>query len=206
MVSGHLSKSPHWYNAPMTIIPWIIIGCWCIFIGYWAISSLSVKRDISRSPWQRFWWLRVIVAAVVIGWLWGTSRLGKAAQYSWFSHLHSDALAALGAIICMAGIALAIWARVHIGRNWSSSPALKEDHELITSGPYSLIRHPIYTGVILATFGSTLASPAWLIMFFVVSALFIWRVHVEEALMIKQFPDKYPAYMKRTWALVPYIW
>ena len=71
--------------------------------------------------------------------------------------------------------------------------------------PYALVRHPIYTGIILAALGSTLTSPVWLIMFFIVSSMFIWRKDVEENLMI-QIPNQYPEYKERTWALIPFVW
>jgi protein-S-isoprenylcysteine O-methyltransferase Ste14 len=192
----------------MSIIPWIIAGCWVAFIGYWIISSIGVKRDISVSPWTRLWWVRIAIASVIIGLFWDRSPGGKLTRemFATNPYLGLGIFAPIGAVLAVAGTALAIWARMHLGRNWSSRPALKEGHELVTSGPYRIIRHPIYTGVILATLGSTIVSPTWLVMFFIITALFIWRVHTEERLMMQQFPDQYPAYKKNTWALVPYLW
>ena len=191
----------------MQLIPYIIMACWAAFIIFWIISAFNVKRNISRSPWQRLAWVRVSIALVVIGWIWGTSSWAKVTNHLWFLHFNIYGPVGLaGAVLCVVGIGIAIWARVYLGRNWSGSPSLKQDHELVTSGPYALVRHPIYTGIMIATLGSTLASPVWLIMFFVVTALFIWRVHVEEALMMHQFPTQYPEYKKRTWALIPWVW
>lgn len=198
----------------MSIVPWIITACWAIFILFWTVSSFGIKRDISRSPWQRLWWLRVTIVTVVLGWLWATSLLGRLTHYGvpanvlGIHHLSPAyaPLAAIGALLCVLGIALAIWARVHLGRNWSPAPALKEGHELVTSGPYRLIRHPIYTGILMALFGTALASTGWFLIFFIVSIVFIRRVYVEEGLMMKQFLKQYPEYKQRTWALVPFVW
>jgi len=149
----------------------------------------------------------MVLVFVIVGWLWGASSFGRATSHLWISNASVvGPLAAVGAVLCVLGIGIAVWARVYLGRNWSPAPALKHGHELVTSGPYTLVRHPIYTGVILAVLGSTLASPQWLIIFFLITGMFIWRVHVEEALMLKQFPNQYPEYKKRTWALIPYIW
>jgi protein-S-isoprenylcysteine O-methyltransferase len=115
-------------------------------------------------------------------------------------------LPAIGSMLCVAGIALAIWARLHLGRNWSPAPALKEGHELVTSGPYRLVRHPIYTGILTALLGSSLVSIAALIALVVVGAMFIWRVGAEEKLMMQQFPNEYPQYKRNTRALIPYVW
>lgn len=192
----------------MSIIPWIIAACWAVFVLYWIVSSFGVKRDIGRAPWWRLWLVRIGIATVVIGLLrWGIFSLGNNTRYlEIFTTTTTGVAAGIGAVFCILGIALAVWARAYLGRNWSPAPALKEEHELVTSGPYKLIRHPIYTGVILAALGSTMTSLAWIIMFFIISAMFIWRVHVEERLMIRQFPNQYPDYKKRTWALVPFIW
>lgn len=191
----------------MNIIPWILLISWAVFILYWAISAFSVKLDINQSAWQRWWWVRLMIIFTAIGWVWATSRIEKTLDYQLFFGAHATGvLAVCGAAFCILGIALAIWARVHLGRNWSPAPALKEEHELVTTGPYALVRHPIYTGIMVATLGSTIANPVWLIIFFIITAMFVWRVHVEENLMLKQFPNQYPEYQKRTWALIPYVW
>ncbi len=191
----------------MTIIPWIILICWATFLLYWIISSFGIKRDIRRTNWGREWLIRIAVIIAIVIFIDSTSSFGNFARRGeFYGHPTTGALATIGAVLCIVGIAIAIWARVHLGRDWSPAPALKEGHELVTSGPYKFVRHPIYTGIILAVLGSTLTIPVWIIMFFVISGMFIWRVHVEEELMMKQFPDKYPEYKKRTWALIPFVW
>ena len=113
----------------------------------------------------------------------------------------------IGVILCAAGIAIAIWARVYLGRNWSGTPSIKEGHELVTSGPYRFVRHPIYTGMILAFLGSALvAGIIWSVVFLFFTINFLYRIPVEERYMTQLFPDQYPEYKKKTRALVPFIW
>ena len=193
-----------------SIAPWVLLISWVGFIGYWIVSSFGVKRDRVRGVWWRFWWVRITLVIVVISFLWDTSSLGRAVQHSYVLQLLNTraygALALLGVVCTLCGIGFAMWARVHLGRNWSPAPSVKEGHELVTSGPYALMRHPIYSGIMLASLGSALVSPAWIIMLGIVTVIFVWRVHAEEQLMIEQFPELYPGYKKRTWALIPYVW
>jgi protein-S-isoprenylcysteine O-methyltransferase Ste14 len=84
---------------------------------------------------------------------------------------------------------------------------MKENHELVTSGPYALVRHPIYAGVMLALFGSALIGSMFSIgMFIVLSTVFALRLDAEERIMLELFPNAYPAYQKRTKRLVPFVW
>jgi protein-S-isoprenylcysteine O-methyltransferase Ste14 len=116
-------------------------------------------------------------------------------------------LEAMGTIVCAAGIAFAIWARVHLGRNWSSLPEVKEDHHLVTTGPYHFVRHPIYAGVLAAVLGSILVGGAvWFVVLLFVSIAFTYRMRKEEQLLATEFPGEYPQYRKRTKALIPFVW
>lgn len=82
----------------------------------------------------------------------------------------------------------------------------KQDPELVTTGPYQYIRHPIYTGILLGTLGSAIdVSTYWLIVFIIFAFYFIYSAVVEEKLMMKQFPQVYPAYKKKTKMLIPFI-
>jgi len=114
---------------------------------------------------------------------------------------------ALGAALTFAGLAFAIWARFAIADNWSSDVQLKRDHALIVEGPYRWVRHPIYTGLLLAFIGSALAVGEWRGMVAVaIVALALWRkLRREEALMRRQFGEAYARYAKRVPALVPFV-
>jgi protein-S-isoprenylcysteine O-methyltransferase Ste14 len=114
--------------------------------------------------------------------------------------------AGLGLVLFAAGLAVAIWARVHIGRNWGTPMSQKNDPELVTSGPYRLVRHPIYAGILLAGIGTAVAlSWAWLIAVALAGFYFIYSAIVEERNLSTQFPDSYPAYRRSTKMIVPFV-
>ena len=94
-----------------------------------------------------------------------------------------------------------------LGRNWSSVPQVKEQHELVVKGPYRIVRHPIYTGLILAAAGTALAQNrgSWLFMGVLILASYWLKIRVEERLMMETFPEEYPEYRRRVKALIPGI-
>lgn len=113
----------------------------------------------------------------------------------------------LGAAITAAGLLFAIWARHDLGANWSRSVTIKQDHELITSGPYRLVRHPIYTGLLLAFLGSAIAITQYrgLVALVLVFISLWYKLRLEERWMREQFGESYDAYSRHTSALVPGI-
>jgi protein-S-isoprenylcysteine O-methyltransferase Ste14 len=114
--------------------------------------------------------------------------------------------ATIGVALCAFGIGLAIWARAHLGRNWGMPMARMESPELVTSGPYAFVRHPIYTGMLTAMLGSTFGeSPLWLVPLVLFGIYFVYSARNEEKLMLEQFPEQYPEYMSRTKMLVPFV-
>lgn len=182
----------------------IIIFCWIIFVAYWAVSSIGVKKNIrQRGAGGGMLWLRILMIVILIRLL--PSRFPSLFRES--LAFHNAVFGIIGVVLCSAGIAFAIWARRHLGRNWSSTPSIKEGHELVTSGPYRFVRHPIYTGMLLAILGSALAAgPVWLLVFLIAAAVFITRIKTEETYMMQLFPDQYPAYKMGTKALIPLVW
>jgi protein-S-isoprenylcysteine O-methyltransferase Ste14 len=112
----------------------------------------------------------------------------------------------LGVVLCLVGFGFAVWARVHIGRNWGMPMSLREGHELVTSGPYAYVRHPIYSGLMLAMIGSAFtASLLWLLGLPLYFAYFLFSARSEEKTMRAQFPDAYPAYRRHTKMLIPFV-
>ncbi|MGA8670162.1 MAG: isoprenylcysteine carboxylmethyltransferase family protein, partial [Terracidiphilus sp.] len=105
------------------------------------------------------------------------------------------------------GLLFAVWAREHLGRNWSRSVTIKQDHELITSGPYAVVRHPIYTGILTGFLGTAIAlSQVRGFIAFVLIFLVFWiKLRMEEQWMRSQFGETYATYAHRTAALVPYL-
>ena len=116
-------------------------------------------------------------------------------------------LVQLGAALTIVGVAFAVWARLRLAGNWSSDVTLKHDHELIVDGPYRWVRHPIYTGVLLALVGTGLAIGEWRAPVAVVLAGVAWwrKLTIEEIVMRRQFGDAYIRYAERTRALIPFV-
>jgi protein-S-isoprenylcysteine O-methyltransferase Ste14 len=114
----------------------------------------------------------------------------------------------LGTAILAGGLLFSVWARRTLGRNWSGMVTVKEDHELVQTGPYRFVRHPIYTGLLTAVAGSALSWNHWF-AFYVVAIIFfsMWiKLLREEQFMRETFGEKYEAYCARTKRLVPFIW
>lgn len=186
----------------MHIFASILAAIWIFFIVVWLVLAADTKRYARRN--MSAWGMRVLILFGVIALL----RIPSLRHF--FARLEhaiwNPALADLGIALVALGIGLAIWARLDLGRNWGMPMSLKQDPELVTSGPYAYVRHPIYSGIILATLGSALVSVWWIPAFVLFSVYFVWSAKTEEKIMRAQFPDRYPEYMKRTKMLVPFVW
>jgi protein-S-isoprenylcysteine O-methyltransferase Ste14 len=173
----------------------IVLG-WIAFWGYWLASATRMKPG--RTRWGQAVGVRVVGLVIVVGLV----RVGVLRGHE----AHDAVLAVVGLVVFIVGLALAVWARVHLGRNWGTPMSEKIDPELITTGPYRWIRNPIYTGLILAGIGTALAvSPYWLILVAIVGGYFVYSAVVEQRYMTTRFPDTYPAYRDSTKMLIPYV-
>jgi len=170
---------------------------WAAFWLYWLLAAFSVKRG--RRPWSRELRIRAIIAVVVILLI----RLGAIRGHS----LNTDPWrAGIGLVLFALGLGFAISARLHIGRNWGTPMTQKDEPELVTSGPYRLVRHPIYSGILTAGVGTAVAlSWLWLTAVALAGVYFLYSAMVEERDMTDQFPDSYPVYKHSTKMLVPFI-
>ena len=114
----------------------------------------------------------------------------------------------LGMALDLAGVAFAIWARITLGRNWSGIAEVKQSHELVQRGPYAIVRHPIYTGLLIAMVGTALTVGRLSSYLGVLSGLagILLRVRAEDTLMAEEFPAAHPAYRARTKTLIPLVW
>ena len=170
---------------------------WTAFWVYWLVAAFSMKRG--RVAWSRELRIRAVIAVLVILLI----RLGAFRDHN----LNSDSWrVGVGLGLFAAGLAFAIWARLHIGRNWGSPMSHKNEPELVTSGPYRLVRHPIYSGILVALAGTAVAlSWAWLIAAALAGVYFVYSAIVEERNLTEQLPDAYPAYRHSTKMLVPFI-
>lgn len=166
---------------------------WGIFAAVWLIGAIDAKpgtRRPGRSP-------TLLVVAVF-----GLLRVLKVNALP----IHAVAVQAAGLALVSLGLAVAIWARFYLGRNWGMPMTSKDDPELVTSGPYRFVRHPIYSGILLAALGSALAANLfWLIAAGVLAVYFSYSAVAEERLMSSSFPAVYPGYRARTKMLIPFV-
>jgi len=181
----------------------IVTVSWLCFIGYWLYASRNAKRTVGRATSGRGVAMRVLVS-VAVALLAASGTINGAGPHT--PQSLDEAMGAVGALLCVSGVAIAIWARAHLGRNWGMPGSIKDDPELITSGPYRVVRHPIYAGVVLAMAGTALVhGMAWWLLALAFAAYFLSSASAEEREMARQFPDEYPEYRKHTKKLIPYI-
>jgi protein-S-isoprenylcysteine O-methyltransferase Ste14 len=179
----------------MHVLKTAIAVAWIIFWVYWLASAFGVKESRDRTrrmPLNGLSALSVILLLRVF-------RGGSLA-------VNSPVLGAIGAVVFASGLALAIWARRHLGRNWGMPMTQKAEPELVTSGPYRFVRHPIYTGLLTALLGTALVSNLiGLIVVAILGGYFYYSASVEEKNLIATFPKAYPAYRSHTKMLIPFV-
>ena len=177
---------------------------WIAFLLYWRIRAAGTKTNQRREPAASgilralaFVMVIVLLSATRIPLRWLYRQLWPSGILPFW----------IGAVVTVAGLLFAVWARQHLGRNWSSAVTIKQGHELITTGPYALVRHPIYTGILAGFLGTAIAlSQVRGFIGFVVIFLVLWpKLRMEEEWMRSQFGETYASYAHRTAALVPYV-
>jgi protein-S-isoprenylcysteine O-methyltransferase Ste14 len=182
----------------------VIIACWLLFLVVWAVGAASTKRDVyreSRAQRLRYWIFLAIACFLLIR--------GHRLPYPLNAIVipHIEATVWTSAVLCVAGLAFTVWARVTLGRNWSGVVTLKEGHELIQRGPYRLVRHPIYTGLMTMFLATVIARGhvAGIVGILLLFVSFWIKLGDEEELMLKQFPDQYSAYQQRVKRIIPFL-
>jgi len=191
----------------MAVYRTALAGLWLVFIVVWIVAAFTAKKNVGG---VRRWWREAGPRFVIIAVLLMVLRIPILRQGLRHGRAHllvSDPrVAIVGLIVCAIGVALAIWARVYLGSNWGLPMSRKAEPELVTTGPYAFVRHPIYTGLLLAMIGSALAeSYAWFIPLVVVGAYFLYSARAEERLMVETFPQQYPEYQQHTKMLIPFV-
>jgi protein-S-isoprenylcysteine O-methyltransferase Ste14 len=174
----------------------LVIGiAWLVFWVYWLVSAANSKESVSGGWRSRIAGVSSIGVFLIVGFL----GRGSLASYNVI-------LAVIGMVLFACGIALAVWARVHLGRNWGMPTTQRVEPELVTSGPYRFVRHPIYTGLLTAVLGTALVdSLTGLIVVAVLVAYFYYCGTVEERNLTATFPKAYPEYRSRTKMLIPFL-
>jgi len=178
---------------------------WLTVIIVWLIGALNTKRSVRRQ--SRASRLVPFLAAIVVAelfsqgarWMpWLRGRfIPPSAAGSW-----------TGIVLTWFGIGFVIAARVYLGRNWSGIVTVKQDHTLIQGGPYAIVRHPIYSGLLLAAFGTAIffGQVRGLLVVLLAAGLLLQKISIEENFMTEQFRGEYLAYQRKVKALIPYVW
>lgn len=182
----------------------LVALCWLVWASYWCIAARGVKPVRERESLRSR--LSFALPMLVVGlllfvhpgprWL-----LVQWVPGGWVRYW-------IAVFLIVAGMLFSVWARVTLGRNWSARVTIKDGHELIERGPYRHIRHPIYTGMLIALLGTGLAAGRlYGALAFVIAAVSLGRkARLEERWMMREFADRYAQYCRRSWALVPWVY
>jgi protein-S-isoprenylcysteine O-methyltransferase Ste14 len=177
---------------------------WLVWLIYWFVASGSSKpaQWIETRASRAAHVVPLVIAAALVGLPQFVPHVLHGRLLPW-----SPARSWAGVAVLAAGLAFSVWARLHIGRNWSGMVTVKEGHELVRTGPYRYVRHPIYTGIILGFLGTTIAIAQWrsLIALVLAVASLVRKLRLEERRMSETFPE-YEAYRRETAALFPFIY
>jgi protein-S-isoprenylcysteine O-methyltransferase Ste14 len=181
----------------------LIFWIWCAWALFWLVSAFGTKKAARREPFGP----RLVYILIGVG---GGVLIASRELPSPLMNLRLWPRTKLsywiGIVVLLAGVAFAVWARVHLGRNWSGTVTVKEDHELIRTGPYAYVRHPIYTGLITGLIGTAICSGtlhAALGAAIIAAALCV-KSRTEERFMRETFPGQYQKYSEQVPALVPF--
>jgi len=180
-----------------------IAACWVVFFVVWFIAAWFTKRTVERSSS----WMRWVVGIALILLVRTRSSWQPFANGASLWHT-TPALAVVAAAVTAAGLSVALWVRAMLGGNWSGMTVLKDRHELIDRGPYALVRHPIYTGMLLMVLGSVMfwGTKDGVVMFAIIVVGLLLKAWTEERWLTKHFPDAYPRYRTRVRArIIPFL-
>jgi len=183
------------------LIPALWISWWL----YWKLAAFNVKptarRESVASRLSHI--LPLVLAALLLAWPDGREN-------TLFAQVWPRSLATfwVGVALIAAGLGFTVWARRVLGRNWSATVTIKTGHELVQTGPYRWVRHPIYTGLLLAFAGSAVALAEWrgLLSFALALAAFVVKLRIEERWMTEVFGPAYDQYRQRVRGLIPFVW
>jgi len=179
----------------------ISAACWGIVIVVWIVGAIDTARkapNVESKPRASVTPIVLFIALVLV-----LTRIHWEAL-----SFDSAGLTLIGAAILVSSTVFTVWSRVALGSMWSVNALARVDHELRTSGPYSVTRHPIYTGMIGMVLGTALVSGhgEWILILILVVVGLVGKAVREERMMMSTFPQDYPAYRNRVPGLVPRPW
>jgi protein-S-isoprenylcysteine O-methyltransferase Ste14 len=186
-----------------SLISWhTLTTIWIAWLIYWAVSAQNVRpaQTLEPLPWRITTPLMMTLAAMLV-----FSRFLRFGPLARRFVPETPRIAGTAIFLVIAGLAISVWARRHLGQFWSSRVTLKTDHQLIQSGPYARVRHPIYSGLLLALIGTALFVGEWRAVAGValVFATHWHKARREEALLSHEFGVDYEQYCRRTGSLIP---
>jgi protein-S-isoprenylcysteine O-methyltransferase Ste14 len=187
-----------------TVEHWLVPALWVLVLAYWILSARGIQHDSQAETKES----RLIHLVLVSGAfcliavpIFHVGPLG----WRWLPRL--DVVFWLGAGLTAVGLGFSVWARRHLGRYWSGTIAVKAKHELIRTGPYALVRHPIYTGFIVGIMGTALAvgELRGLLSIVMLVTAYVRKIRIEERWLVRQFGETYVRYQKDVKALLPFV-
>jgi len=187
----------------IAICNYIIITCWSVFVIVWLVAAFRAKRTVEKQSL-----LSALAHRIPVGlgwWFLAFPRISPTMNRVVIPRTAFSQI--IGVAICVLGLFFTLWARRTLAGNWSSDVTFKRDHELIRTGPYRIVRHPIYTGVLVMCLGTAIEIGALRGVFglLLVGVGFWIKLTQEERLLLRHFPDSYPSYQRDVKALVPFV-
>lgn len=175
---------------------------WFLFFLYWAIASRNSASTQSSESRHSTYFHQIVLNVALVLLFWPPPGLG-----GWFLPHRFHFLVAIGITIQAAFGLLGVWARRHLGRNWSAEVRIGEGHELVRTGPYRLLRHPIYTAMLGMFLGTAIASSQnhALVALAILILAYLRKTRLEEEILRRTFGPEYDTYRQQTWALVPLL-
>lgn len=188
----------------MQLLVLTVAGIQIVFWLYWLISAIRNRSTYKRKQSSRS--LLPFMLVLVLIWVFITGQVSSD-LLQWRVIPDGIAPGLLGIIITVIGLGFAVWARIHLGKNWSSGPGIKVDHTLIRTGPYQFVRNPIYTGILFGYAGTAIViGELWaFFMILFILAIFLMKIRVEEKFLLEEFGEGYVQYRKEVKALIPYL-
>jgi protein-S-isoprenylcysteine O-methyltransferase Ste14 len=188
----------------MQILDLAVAGAWLAFWAYWFVSAARTRA----APRRRQSCGPVLLLMLIMALIWGILA-EEAPQSLLEQHVvpETPGIGLLGLAVTLLGLGIAVWARVHLGRNWSARPEIKVGHTLVRTGPYRFVRNPIYTGILTGYAGTALVIgvlSAFVLIPFLLAA-FLLKIRGEERLLLEEFGEDYARYRREVRALIPYI-
>jgi protein-S-isoprenylcysteine O-methyltransferase Ste14 len=175
---------------------------WWSWVIYWYASSMwaSTPKRVQNPGARLFYRAELILAFALLA----VPRLG----IGWLGEVivpRTEALYDVGAGMLIVGLGFTVWARVHLGQHWSGHVTLKAGHRLIRTGPYAIVRHPIYTGLLLAAVGTAFAVDEWrgVLAVLIIVEAHVRKLRLEERWLVEEFGGEYEQYRREVKALIP---